>query len=80
MKLLRTAIQTLVIGALALFVSATAFGQKKLDRTPSAVSAASDASEQIHLKLKDGTTIAVDEAWESGQGIWPKATSSREIA
>ena len=70
MKLLQTAIQTFVVGVLALFVSATAYGQKKLDRTPSAVSAASDATEQIHLKLKDGTIIAVDEAWESGQGIW----------
>jgi len=70
MKIVRNAIQTLAFGALALVVSSTAYGQKKPDRTQSAVVAASEGSEQVHLKLKDRTRIAVDEAWESEQGIW----------
>jgi hypothetical protein len=69
MKIPRNAIQTLGLGALALFVSVTAHGQKNPDRAPSAV-LTGDAPSQVHLKLKDGTSMAVDEAWESEQGIW----------
>ncbi len=32
--------------------------------------AVAKAAGEIRLKLKDGSTIAVDEAWESEQGVW----------
>jgi hypothetical protein len=36
----------------------------------SATTAISRASQQVHLKLSDGSSIEADEAWESEQGIW----------
>lgn len=69
MKIPQNAIQAFVVGALVLFASGAAYGQKNLDRPPAAV-AASDASHQVRLKLADGSYIAADEAWESEQGIW----------
>lgn len=70
MKIPRKSIQASTLGALVLFVSVTAYGQKNPDHAPSAVLAASEASHQVHLKLADGSSIAADEAWESEQGIW----------
>ncbi len=69
MKIARNAIQILVLSALALLASATVYGQEKLDPSKSSV-LANDTAPQIHIKLKDGSSIAVDEAWESEQGIW----------
>jgi len=69
MKIPRTSIQALTLGAATLFVFVTANGQKRLDDTPSPPPA-SGASHQVQLKLADGSTIAVDEARESEQGIW----------
>jgi predicted small lipoprotein YifL len=70
MKIPQNAIQAFLVGALVLFVSGAAYGQKNLDHPPAAVVAASDASHQVRLKLADGSSIAADEAWESEQGIW----------
>ena len=70
MKIPRKAIQTFTLGALALFGFAAAHGQKNLDHTPSAVLAPGETSYQVRLKLVDGSSIAADETWESGQGIW----------
>src|SRR4029079_17640003 len=51
----------------ALLLSASvANGQKK----PSALLLPSEASNSVRLKLIDGSNIAVDEAWETEQGIW----------
>src|SRR6266508_1981241 len=69
MKIHRNLSQILAVSALALLTSAAAFGQENRDRAKSTV-LANDTVPQIHLKLKDGSSIAVDEAWESEQGIW----------
>jgi predicted small lipoprotein YifL len=70
MKIPQNAIQAFLVGALVLFVSGAAYGQKNLDHPPAAVVATSEASHQVRLKLADGSSIAADEAWESEQGIW----------
>ena len=64
-------IKTLTLSALVLLPSAAAYGQKNLDHANAAAVSPSDSSSQeVRLKLKDGSTIAADEAWESEQGIW----------
>jgi Zn-finger nucleic acid-binding protein len=53
-----------------LLVPAVAHGQRNWDHaTPAAVTPGGIAS-RVSLKLADGSSIAVDEAWESEQGIW----------
>jgi hypothetical protein len=66
----RYVIPTLAVSALALFVSSPAYGQKNLDHAPAATVPSSETSNQIRLKLVDGSYIVVDEATESEQGIW----------
>lgn len=70
MRISRNAIQTFAVGVLALLVPVAVYGQKNVDHTPSAVLRTSETSDQVRLKLSDGSNIAVDEAWESEQGIW----------
>jgi transglycosylase-like protein with SLT domain len=70
MKIPRTSIQILAMGALVLLVSNIVYGQKNLDHSTSGVLTESETSHRIHLRLTDGSTIAADEAWESEQGIW----------
>src|SRR5437867_3253760 len=51
-------------------------GRAKHKKAPAAVAAtannepAEPTSIQIRLRLADGTRVAVDDAWESEQGIW----------
>jgi Zn-finger nucleic acid-binding protein len=52
---------------MSLFLVA-AYGQTNLDHAKPAVTSAD--SSQARLKLADGSSIEVDEAWESEQGIW----------
>ncbi len=66
-------IKALALSALAVLILGTAaYGQKKIDypTAPAAVVAPVETSQPVRLKLVDGSTIAVDEAWESEQGIW----------
>lgn len=70
MKTPRYLILTFALGALALFVSASAYGQKRLDHALPAAVSEEDASRQVRMKLADGTFIVADEASESEQGIW----------
>lgn len=70
MKIPRKAIQTFILTALLLLGSAAAYGQKNLDHATAAVVTPGETSSQVRLKLVDGSSIAVDEAWESEQGIW----------
>jgi hypothetical protein len=74
MKYPQKIIHVSVLSAALLFCCGLAAAQtpKKLDRKPSSASPvnSSEASDQIRLKLVDGTRIQVDEAWESEQGIW----------
>lgn len=64
---MRRAIQTLGLAALLTFAASAAYGQKKPE-PPAGV--ASENSSPTHLKLIDGSSLQVDEAWESEQGIW----------
>jgi hypothetical protein len=70
MKIPRTTIQTFAIGALLLSASAAAHGQKHLEQAAAAVATSGEAPTLVRLKLVDGSSMAVDEAWETEQGIW----------
>ncbi|HKO95586.1 MAG TPA: lytic transglycosylase domain-containing protein [Pyrinomonadaceae bacterium] len=58
-----------VIGSafLTLFTAGSGLAQQPMAETNGP---ATDVSSQIRLKLKDGTSLSVDEAAESEQGIW----------
>lgn len=79
MRFPRTTIQTLAIGALLLSAS-VAFGQKKTDLVAAAAGPAAESSTQVHLKMVDGSILAVDEAWESEQGIWYRRGGMSHLA
>lgn len=65
----------LCLALIVCFFATSAFGQKsrkaraKHVEEPEAVEEPLDGS-QVQLKLKDGTRITVEDAWESEQGIW----------
>lgn len=58
--------------ALLLVVSSGVYGQKQPNAaaTASDLPAQSESTPQIRLRLTDGSSIWVAEAWESEQGIW----------
>jgi len=60
-------IQTLCLAALLTFVATGAHGQKSQDLNSAP---ANQDSSETRLRLVDGNSIEVDEAWESQQGIW----------
>jgi Zn-finger nucleic acid-binding protein len=70
MKTRHNTIQTLALAALLSLAVTAAYAQKKQDHPSSAPTTVSDNSSQAQLKLVDGSSINVDEAWESEQGIW----------
>jgi hypothetical protein len=72
MKIPCKTVQVVIWGTLLLFASAVVHAQKSRDHAAvaSAVAPAVETSQAVRLKLTDGSTIAVDEAWESEQGIW----------
>ena len=75
MKIPQKAIQTLLGCAMLMLFSCAACGQKHLAHLTGAVDPVVPVdpvgdSSAIQLKLVDGSTISVDEAWESEQGIW----------
>lgn len=59
----------LVLSAL-LITGTTAFGQVNQVTAPTEAGTPIETSQAVHLKLTDGSSIDVDEAWESEQGIW----------
>ncbi|HSS19561.1 MAG TPA: lytic transglycosylase domain-containing protein [Pyrinomonadaceae bacterium] len=66
---IRNTIKTLIFfAAIALVGSAPANAQKKSESGSAPVSVSQDNG--VRLKLSDGFTVEVDEAWESAQGIW----------
>src|SRR5258705_8597317 len=69
MRNLAKAIQTLGLAALLTLAASGAYGQKHPERN-AAAGMASENSSQARLKLIDGSSLEVDEAWESEQGIW----------
>jgi len=70
MKATRNIILHFGLGAMVLFVSGSTYGQKRLDHALPGTLSQSEDSHQVRLKLVDRSYIAVDEAWESEQGIW----------
>ena len=70
MTIPRNLIQTLALVLPSLVLSGAVHGQKNLDHAPATLLAASENSNQVRLKLGDGSYIAADEAWETGAGIW----------
>src|SRR6476660_8816016 len=62
--------KTLCLAGVLLLTAFGAYGQKNLDHTGSAPGVANENPSQARLKLVDGSSIEVDEAWESAQGIW----------
>ena len=71
MKIPRNIILHFTLGALALFISGSAYGQKSRNHAlPATTLSESEDSYQVRLKLVDGSYIVVDEASESEQGIW----------
>ena len=64
------AVQILSLGAMVALSSLGAHGQQDTKALLAQTPAANDASQQIRLRFKDGTSIPVDEAWESEQGFW----------
>ena len=67
MRNLAKVIQTLCVAALLSLVATGALGQKSQDLSSAP---ASENSSETRLRLVDGSSIGVDEAWESEQGIW----------
>lgn len=66
----RKSIHISILIALLLAGSSASYGQKNIDQAGAAVLTAGETSSQVRLKLIDGSSIAVDEAWESEQGVW----------
>lgn len=58
--------RALIVSAFALFCSAAIAQENAFE----AGSSETKAPAEIRLKFIDGSTIGVDEAWESEQGIW----------
>lgn len=59
------------LGAMLLLFSNVVHGQQDSRATPSgSVVDASDNSQIVRLRFMDGTSIPVDDAWESEQGFW----------
>ena len=69
MRNLSKAIQTLSLAALLTLVASGAYGQRNSNPNPAA-GVTGENSSQARLKLVDGSSLEVDEAWESEQGIW----------
>ena len=69
MTKLRKSNRILILGCALLFCFGTANGQKKL-LPPAEVVTPDVGTSEVRLRLVDGTTISVDEAWESEQGVW----------
>ena len=63
------AFETFGLAALLTLAASGAYGQRRTEPAPAA-GAASETSSQARLKLSDGSSVDVDEAWESAQGIW----------
>ncbi len=79
MRFLQMTIRVLVLSALLLSAS-VALGQRKTELVAAAAGSTAQASAQVHLKMVDGSVLAVDEAWESEQGIWYRRGGMSHLA
>jgi Zn-finger nucleic acid-binding protein len=70
MKIQRKTVRVVIWSATLLVACSVVSAQKKLDQLPAAVPAPAETSQPVRVKLVDGSSITVDEAWESEQGIW----------
>jgi Zn-finger nucleic acid-binding protein len=60
----------IVLAFILLIFPVAAFGQADAARTANKIATPVETSPAIHLKLADGSTVDVDEAWETEQGVW----------
>ncbi|MDQ2936770.1 MAG: lytic transglycosylase domain-containing protein [Acidobacteriota bacterium] len=84
MKIPQKAIQTLFCCAMLLLFSCAACGQTHLANVTGAADGAAPVDpagspQQVQLKLVDGSSISVDEAWESEQGIWYRQSGMNHL-
>jgi hypothetical protein len=71
MKTTRNVIQSCALATLLSLTSAAVVsGQQNRERATAPVAKVGEASQQVRLKLADGSCIDADEAWETEQGIW----------
>jgi hypothetical protein len=71
----RKTIQVFILCGILLSIYCAAYAQKRRAHAtvkPSEVAPpiSTEGSSQVQVRLSDGTSISVDEAWESEQGIW----------
>jgi hypothetical protein len=79
MEIPQTTIRVCILSALLLSAS-VALAQQKTEIVAAAAGSAAQASGQVHLKMVDGSVLAVDEAWESEQGIWYRRGGMSHLA
>lgn len=80
MTIHRKKLQGFNLCALILLASFGVSGQGTNDQRSSAVErAARENSNAVQLKFFDGTTISVDEAWESEQGVWYRQSGMSQL-
>jgi hypothetical protein len=70
MKITRNVVQGWALAALLSATSAAVYGQQNREHASAPVAKAGETSQQVRLKLADGSSIEADEAWETEQGIW----------
>ncbi len=70
MNIHRKAIQSTLLTALSLLGGAVVFGQTNPPQTKATAVTPAETSSQVRLRLVDGSSLSVDDAWESEQGIW----------
>lgn len=72
MKRFQVTVRSVGLGAMLLMVSGVTIGQENFDGSmpPASAARSTSASPNIRLKFIDGTSVMVDEAWASEQGIW----------
>jgi len=72
MQTSKTTIKVLRVSALVMLISGVTYGQKELAGGLAKGTAAGsiENSSKTRLQFTDGTSIVVDEAWETEQGVW----------
>jgi Zn-finger nucleic acid-binding protein len=71
----RKTIQVFILCGMLLSIYCAANAQKrrahaKVKPTEAAQPISNEGSSQVQMRLSDGTSISVDDAWESPQGVW----------
>lgn len=72
MQIPKKAVKALRVSMMLLLVSGVAYGQNELagGRVKDVAANSNENSQKTRVQFTDGTTITVDETWESEQGLW----------